>query len=181
MNKLIKTGILIIILILCVSMVKKGTIVVSQMIFPLEYEENIFRESEENGLSAYQVMGVIYAESKFSAGAHSGIAKGLMQITDETAKEIAGKLGMKYNEDMAYNPEKNIKMGCYYLAYLKELFGNMDTALAAYNAGPGKVKEWLSDERYSSDGVTLYKIPYPETEKYVERVRKLTGIYQKLY
>lgn len=181
MNRLIKTVILIIALILCVSIVKKGTERVMKMVFPLEYEEMIFRQAEENALSAYQVMGVIYAESKFSPGAHSGIAKGLMQITDETAKEVAGKLGMDYNEDMAYNPEKNIKMGCYYLAYLKELFGNMDTALAAYNAGPGKVKEWLSDKKYSADGETLYKIPYPETEMYVERVGKLTGIYQKLY
>ncbi len=181
MKRLIKIGILVIMLVLCVSIIKTGAVKISQFVFPLEHESEIKTYAKEYSLSVYEVMGVIYAESQFCSGAHSGVAKGLMQITDETAKEIAGKLGMEYNEDMAYNPEKNIKMGCYYLAQLKELFGNMDTALAAYNAGPGRVREWLSDERYSKDGVTLSKIPYQETKEYVARVHKLAELYRNLY
>ena len=181
MKKWVKIGIFIIVLTLCVNIMKLGAIRVLQIIFPLEYEAEIQSAADEYGLDSYMVMGVIYAESKFSSGAHSGVASGLMQITEETAKELAGKLGMEFNEDMTYNPEKNIKMGCYYLAQLKELFGNMDTALAAYNAGPGRVKEWLLNEDYSGDGVTLLKIPYSETEKYVQRVHKITELYGKLY
>ena len=72
-------------------------------------------------------------------------------------------------------------MGCYYLSYLIEKYGNTDTALAAYNGGMGNVSKWLADKRYSLDGKTLYKIPYAETEKYVKRVKAFVKIYEKLY
>ncbi len=148
---------------------------------PLKYEDSIERHAAENGLDKYFVMAVIRAESSFDHKAHSGIARGLMQITDDTAEWIAGKMGLEYDEDMVEEPDTNIKMGCRYLAYLISLYGNTDTALAAYNAGPGTVNVWLKDERYSRDGKTLYEIPYGETKRYVQRVAKFEKIYKKIY
>ena len=58
----------------------------------------------------------------------------------------------------------------YYLSYLIDSFGSYELALAAYNAGPGNVKNWLADPEYSVDGKTLHDIPYPETEAYVRNV-----------
>lgn len=150
-------------------------------LFPMEYGAFIEEYAEEYGLSKHLVSGVIYAESGFNNKAHSGLARGLMQLTDETADWVAEKMGIEYEYDMAEEPEINIKMGCYYLSYLIEKYQNTETALAAYNGGMGNVSKWLADERYSPDGKTLLKIPYGETERYVKRVKFFTYIYQKLY
>lgn len=150
-------------------------------LFPMKYGESIEKYSKEYGLNKYLVSGVIYAESGFNEKAHSGLARGLMQLTDETAMWIAEKTGIEYEGNMAEDPEINIKMGCYYLSYLIKRYENTETALAAYNGGMGNVSKWLEDERYSKDGKTLFKIPYAETEKYVKRVKLFTKIYTKLY
>ena len=150
-------------------------------LFPMEYGEIIEKYSQEYGLSKHLVSGVIYAESGFNNKAHSGLARGLMQLTDETADWVAEKMGIEYEYDMAEEPEINIKMGCYYLSYLIEKYQNTETALAAYNGGMGNVSKWLADERYSLDGHTLSKIPYEETARYVKRVKVFTYIYGKLY
>ena len=149
--------------------------------FPVMYEEAVAASSEEFGVAKELLLGVIFAESRFSPGADSGKAAGLMQITEDTAIWISGRLGLEYSSDMRYDPEISIRMGSYYLSYLIELYGNVDTALAAYNAGGGRVSEWLKDERYSSDGKTLYNIPYGETKRYIQRVKKFSKIYDILY
>lgn len=148
---------------------------------PLKYEAFIEKYSYEYGLDKYLVMGVIRAESSFDHEAHSGVARGLMQITDSTAKWIAKSLKIDYHADMVSDPETNIKMGCWYLAYLAEYFADTDTALAAYNAGMGNVSDWLSDEKYSKDGKTLSEIPFEETDSYVRRVNILSALYKKFY
>ncbi|MDD6734977.1 MAG: lytic transglycosylase domain-containing protein [Clostridiales bacterium] len=148
---------------------------------PLKYEDSVVKYSEENGLDSYFVMAVIRAESGFDHEAHSGLARGLMQITDDTAKWIAVQLGLEYHEDMVEDPATNIKMGCFYLAYLMDIYENRETALAAYNAGMGNVNSWLKDPRYSDDGKSLYEIPYGETKRYVERVNKFERLYKKIY
>lgn len=150
-------------------------------VFPLKYSDAIDRYAEEFDLSEELLMGVIYAESGFDPYAHSGKACGLMQITDETAKWIAEKMGIGYYDKMLENPEVNIRMGSYYLAYLIDYYNNTETALAAYNAGMGNVSGWLKDREYSEDGITLKEIPYGETKRYVERVRKLRKLYEILY
>lgn len=150
-------------------------------IFPLKYADSIEKYSGEYGLDKYIVAGVIYSESGFDNTAHSGLARGLMQMTDKTADWVSEKLGIEYDYDMAENPEINIKMGCYYLSCLIEKYRNRETALAAYNAGMGNVSKWLEDPRYSADGKTLSDIPYSETKKYVKRVKIFTYIYRKLY
>ena len=149
--------------------------------FPLKYGGYIEQYAEEYDLDKFLVAGVICTESGFDNTAHSGRARGLMQMTDATADWVAERLGIDYDYDMAETPEINIRMGCYYLAYLIDKYKNTDTALAAYNAGMGKVTEWLADENYSKNGRTLYDIPYKETKNYVKRVKILTGVYKGLY
>lgn len=164
-----------------IPLAKSGYNKLLDRFLPLKYEGYIEKYSEEYGLDKYLVMGVIRAESSFRNDAHSGVARGLMQLTDDTARWIAGKLDIDYNEDMVLKPEVNIKMGCYYLAYLKEHFKDTIAALAAYNAGMGNVTEWLGDSRYSEDGKTLQSIPFGETKRYVKRVEILSRLYEKLY
>ena len=166
---------------LAFSLLKWGSQKIKERIFPLYYEEYIEKYSKEYDLSKYFVMGVIRAESNFEYDAQSEIAIGLMQLTDDTAQWILGKLGYDYMEDVRYVPELNIKMGFFYLDYLKGIYENEETVLAAYNAGPGRVNSWLLNEAYSRDKKTLFHVPYEETEKYIKRVKIFAKIYEILY
>lgn len=153
-----------------------------KMIYPLRYEGYIKKYAKKYDLDPCLVMGVIKAESNYIHDAHSGVARGLMQITDDTAQWIAGKLEIKnFSEDDIVDPETNIQMGCYYLHYLIKHYGDIDVALAAYNGGMGNVTRWLADKNCSSDGKTLDYIPFKETREYVEKVNKYTKTYRETY
>ena len=150
--------------------------------FPLEYESLIFYYSSLHDLDPFLVMGVIRAESSFRSHVTSPVgASGLMQIMPTTGEWLAERMGISFEIDDLFNPAYNIRMGTYYLRLLIGMFGYLDTALAAYNAGMGNVSNWLDDTRYSADGATLHTIPFAETREYVERVNRYTEIYRELY
>ena len=70
-------------------------------------------------------------------------------------------------------------MGAFYLNRLYSIFdGNINLALAAYNAGQGNVRNWLNNPELSSNGTTLDTIPFPETDTYLRRVRFNMRIYE---
>ena len=156
---------------------------IEKCFYPLEYEDYIKKYGDEYGVSYELVAAVIKAESDFDPDVKSSAgAVGLMQLLPATAEEIAPKIGIEYKEDMLTDPETNIALGCYYLAYLhKNLYENWDTACAAYNAGIGRVKGWLNDSRYSNDGKTLKYIPFEETRNYVEEIQENKEKYKELY
>lgn len=178
MKKIFKLAVKIVILAVLVLAVKSGIDTIKDIMYPVRYAQFINKYSAEYGLDRYLVMGVIKAESNYIHDAHSGVARGLMQITDDTAVWIAAKLNMEFSADDLDDPETNIKMGCYYLGYLIEHYENIDVALAAYNGGMGNVNKWLKNGEYSDDGKTLKKIPFPETDEYVRRVRKYQQVYK---
>lgn len=152
--------------------------------YPLAYEEQVTETAERYGLPPSLIFGVIRTESHFRAGAVSSAgAVGLMQITEPTLEWVLmrrGAAGSLTLEDLS-DPAVNVDVGGHVLLLLKELFEDEDTVLAAYNAGLGRVRGWLQDERYSADGVTLHTIPFAETAGYVEKVREAQKMYQKLY
>lgn len=152
---------------------------------PIHYKEEIFRYSEENSLDPYLVVSIVRVESKFDKEAISSKgAMGLMQVYPKTAEWIAPKLGINnYKDEMLFDPEINIKIGCWYLAYLFDYFKGKDikVVLAAYNAGIGNVERWLRDERYSIDGKDLKEIPFDETRDYIEKVLRYYEIYKNIY
>lgn len=155
-----------------------------RVFFPVEYENVIKKYSQEYGVDPYMVMAVIKSESNFEQEAVSHKqARGLMQVTQSTAVWLAEKLGITdFSEDDIYKPDVNIRLGCYYLSYLSGLYGGNDKcALAAYNAGSGTVDQWLADGSYSKDGETLYKVPYRETEQYINKVLNYQKMYRILY
>ncbi len=153
-------------------------------VYPLQYEEIVQKYSAQYGVTPSLIYGVIHTESHFQpdAKSHAG-AFGLMQLTPETFRWAQMRDGVKEpkGEEALFDPETNIKYGVFTLRLLHEMFLDTTTALAAYNAGQGNVKNWLSDSRYSADGVHLLKIPFSETETYVKRVKKAQTIYQELY
>lgn len=137
--------------------------------YPVAYSDTIVKYAEQNGLDPCLVMAVIKVESNFVPEAHSGFAGGLMQLTEETAQWNANELNITSDYDYM-DPETNIMFGCHYLRHLIDIYGNIDTALAAYNGGMGNVNSWLRNSEYSDDGVSLKYIPFTETRNYVERV-----------
>lgn len=158
--------------------------VILKSFFPLEYEKSIIEYSEMYNVDPNLVAAVINTESKFVVDASSSKgAIGLMQIMPDTGKWIAEKLELSnFNEEIIADPEINIRMGTWYLKKLSEDFnGDYILVLAAYNGGPGNVTKWLEDEKYSSDGKKLHKIPFKETKSYVQKVKFNHRIYKYLY
>lgn len=152
--------------------------------FPLNYPEYIVKYSQKYKLDPYLVAAVIKTESNFDEGAKSNKnAYGLMQITPDTAQWAAEKMNIyNFKTQMLYNPEFNIRMGCWYLDNLKEEFkNNMELVLAAYNGGRGNVQKWLKSSEHSVDGKNLHYIPFKETDKYVKKVKVNYSIYKYLY
>ncbi len=148
-------------------------------LFPQPYGEAVRESAAESGVSPALLYAVMKAESNFDPAAVSQKgAQGLMQMMPGTGAWCAEKMGQESAN--LEDPEENIRLGAYYLGYLLSLYGGDETcAIAAYNAGQGRVDGWLVDARYSPDGKTLSKIPFPETEKYVKKVMLYKRIYER--
>lgn len=150
--------------------------------YPVKYEHFVEKYAEEYDLDKYLVLSVIRTESRFDVYAVSSVgAKGLMQLTDETGRDCAKKLKMSgYTDDVLFDPEINIRLGCFYLNSLIEKYGDLNTALAAYNGGPGNVDKWLSEQGKKSD-IKVENIPFYETRHYVQKVNEAYRTYKSLY
>ena len=130
------------------------------------------------------IYSIIKVESSFDENAESNKgARGLMQITPSTGEWIAEKLKIEeFHSDYLFVPETNIMMGTWYFKYLAEKFDNdISLAIAAYNAGPGNVQNWLKDKQISENGQDLSKIPYKETENYIKKFDNAYEQYKELY
>ena len=149
---------------------------------PTEYIEIVEKYADTYSVPKELIFAVIRTESKFRSDAVSSAgAVGLMQITPETFQWLCTKNSDENNNpNLLYTPEINIMYGVYYLDMLYSEFGSWETALAAYNAGPSRVREWLKNPEYSENG-TLTSIPYKETREYIEKVLKAKNKYTKLY
>lgn len=139
-------------------------------LFPFPYKDIIIKWSEERKINPLLVVALIRQESRFEKDIKSPAgALGLMQIIPTTAQWIAPQINLpKYS---LTNPEDNIQMGTWYLAYTHDTFNNNSLlAIASYNAGPGNVSNWIS--RYSLADLDEFveNIPFPETKNYVETV-----------
>ncbi|MBS5787635.1 MAG: lytic transglycosylase domain-containing protein [Clostridioides difficile] len=154
--------------------------VVHKFIYPQKYSEYVEKYSKEFNLDKNIVYSVIKVESKFDCNAVSKKdAKGLMQIRDITRDWAAEELDLK-NVDI-FDPETNIRIGCWYLSKLYKEFGRLDLVIAAYNGGSGNVRKWLDDDKYSKDGENLHSIPFDQTSNYVKKVKKYYREYKNIY
>ena len=161
--------------------------------YPRNYVEFVRKYSYKYGVDENLIFAIIKAESGFDKNAESKAgAIGLMQIMPVTyegdMKVPLGfdKSGKEIHKDVytaLRDPQTNITCGTYYFAHWLDYFGDTETALAAYNAGPGNVKKWLSDPFYTTvDGkLNPDKIPYKETRKYVRRVLSYYERYKEIY
>jgi soluble lytic murein transglycosylase len=143
--------------------------------YPLRYEQIVTGHARNYGLDPALVAAVVYEESRFRADAESPAgAIGLMQLQPETARGIALRTGgTRFELSDLYDPEINVRYGCWYLRHLLQRYGDERRALAAYNAGQSNVDRWLAEEREG--------IPFPETRRYVDNVLETREVYRRAY
>lgn len=142
------------------------SVVMLNFLFPLKYINEIEAASLKYGIPPETILAMAKAESNFREKVVSKKgAVGVMQVLPSTAKWYVEKKQESYIKSELYDCGRNIDIGTGYFKYLYDDFKDMDTALAAYNAGPNRVKEkgWGNIR---------------ETQKYVKKVKKYTKIYK---
>ena len=156
---------------------------IQKLIYRQDYSEYVERNAKEYNVDPLLIYSIIKAESNFDDEAVSGKgATGLMQLMDNTAKEIATNESLEYvSNESLFDPETNIKLGVKYFADLIAIFKNEAVALAAYNAGMGTVQGWIDKGTIKADGSDIENIPYNETNMYVRKILKDYDIYRSLY
>ena len=163
--------------------------------FPSEFDTWITEQSKARNLDRFVVKGLIKQESGYNARAVSpSNALGLMQMIPPTAKEIANDLKMPALDIPSdlFIPKKNIQLGTYYFSKLLNKYqGVVPLALAAYNAGPGRMDRWLrarpslkgvisTKSSAPDDEIWFDEIPYAETSFYVKAILRNDLIYKML-
>lgn len=148
--------------------------------FPMAYQEPIRAQAAARQLNSTWVYAITRQESAFMADArsHAG-ATGLMQLMPATARETARryKISLNHQNDLLV-PERNIALGTAYLSQLNGMFrGNRVLASAAYNAGPGRVRQWTREMPTIPADIWIETIPFDETRTYVQSVLSYAVIY----
>ncbi len=153
--------------------------------YPVKYSEYVEKYAKQYDVDVNLVYAVIRTESSFISEAQSHLnARGLMQITDDTFKWAKSRMNEQDDSttyDDLYDSETNIKYGTFILSLLIDEFQTEETAVAAYHAGWGNVKNWLNDPDKSKDGVSIIDIPINNTRDYVDKVAKAKKVYESIY
>ena len=158
--------------------------IILKKIYPIKYENYVEKYSKQCNVDPLLVYSIIKAESNFKSSAKSSSgAQGLMQIMEDTAKELSEKLENDSDIEIdLYDEEKNIMYGTEYYSYLLSHYnGTINLALAAYNAGIGNVDRWIKDGIIKEDGSNIENIPYKETNMYVRKILNNYTMYKKIY
>ena len=157
-----------------------------KIIYPKTYSEIVSTYAEEYNVEENLIYAVIKAESNFDSKAVSNReAIGLMQIVEETAIDVAKRNQIEIDTENITEElldiDNNINIGTKYLSTLLTQYGNMEIALAAYNAGIGIVNNWIEKQVIQADGSDIENIPYKETNNYVRKILRDYRVYNELY
>lgn len=152
--------------------------------YPTPFEERLLPITQRIHLNINWVYGLIRQESRFVMAAKSNVgASGLMQVMPTTAQYVAKKAGMtNFRPDQLSEIQTNLEIGSQYLAMvLNDLDGSWSLASAAYNAGPGRPKQWRQTLPSTVEGAIYAEtIPFNETRTYVKNVLSNAMIYQAI-
>lgn len=152
--------------------------------FLMPYRDIMQRATDDVGLDMAWAYGLVRQESRFIMNARSSAgAHGLMQVMPATAKWVARKIGMTdFSPSMMSDPNINIQLGTNYMSMvLTDLDSSWTLASAAYNAGPGRPKNWRSSLPRQVEGAIFAEtIPFSETRTYVKNVLSNATYYAAL-
>ncbi|MEM6302244.1 MAG: transglycosylase SLT domain-containing protein, partial [Pseudomonadota bacterium] len=145
--------------------------------FPLAFEPEFLRGAAAENLPLSEVMAISRRESAFFPSARSSAgARGLMQLMPATGRAVARSKGTRIRTSELYDIDRNIALGtAYYRQLLDDFSGSRPVALAAYNAGPNRVKNWLGKNLPLDQWIET--IPFRETRDYVKAVLAYAVIF----
>ncbi len=146
-----------------------------EMYYPYAWRDEMRDAAQRRGIDPYLVAAVVREESSYYPRAISRAgARGLMQLMPATARLMAPPGDLD-------DPGFNIELGTRFLAGLMREFNDPRLALAAYNAGPKNVRQWMSTRRTDDIEAFVEQIPFDETRLYVKRVVLSWDEYRRIY
>ncbi len=155
---------------------------IRRLVYPLYFQDLVTAQAAIQQIDPALVFALMRQESLFEPAANSGAdARGLMQIIPSTGADIAERTGLAgYTAESLWLPYLNVQMGTWYIRQMLDFVGgNQFAALAAYNAGPGRVDRWLS----ASDDFDMFValIPLDEPRTYIRRIYLNLSEYRDIY
>jgi soluble lytic murein transglycosylase len=154
-----------------------------EMLYPFGWREEVTAAAQRAGIDPFLVAALVREESSYYPRAVSRAgARGLMQLMPATARPMAEHRGLAFaGGELLDDPGVNLEIGTAFLAGLLREFKDPRLALAAYNAGPGRLRQWWQARRTSDLEAFVEQIPYDETRQYVKRVMLSWEEYRRLY
>ena len=155
---------------------------IQRLFYPIYFEDLIFAEAEKYELDPALLLSIMRQESLFEQSAESiAGARGLMQVMPATGEYVAERSDFgDFITNQLWLPYVSVKFGAWYINQQLGLFeGNQFAALAAYNAGPGNVLEWIR----TSDDLDIFveSIPFWESRLYIRRIYVNLAAYRRIY
>ena len=155
-----------------------------EILFPRPYWDELVRQARANALDPYLVASLIRQESEFNPGALSRAnAYGLMQLLPQVGRSEARAARIRgFSTSSLLVPSINIQLGTHYFkAMVTQYNGQVEYALAAYNAGSNRVDDWRQSGHYGDMAEFVESIPFTETREYVQAIMRNAQVYRQLY
>lgn len=153
-------------------------------LFPRPYWTDLKANSLLNGLDPNLVASLIRQESEFNPAAISHAnAWGLMQLLPSVGRGEAREIKMRgFVPEALLSPNVNLKLGTRYFKEMTDRYsGQVEYALAAYNAGTNRVDDWLANGKFRDVPEFVESIPFTETREYVQAIVRNSQVYRRLY
>jgi soluble lytic murein transglycosylase len=153
-------------------------------LFPRPFWEELKRDATANRLDPHLVASLIRQESEFNPGAISRAnAMGLMQLLPSVGKGMAKEMKIKhFSPDELLVADTNLRLGTRYFRHIVDHYdGQVEYALAAYNAGEDRVNDWRKNGNFADVEEFVESIPFTETRDYVQAIMRNAVIYKLLY
>ncbi|MFM2125966.1 MAG: hypothetical protein RL328_2417 [Acidobacteriota bacterium] len=151
--------------------------------FPLPFRTGLERYTEQHSVDLYLMAALIRQESEFDPKAVSVTnARGLTQIEPSTGRDLAKRLRVTYTLPKLFQPDYNLQLGTFYFSWLtKQLNGNTEAALASYNAGMTRAKQWLKWGDFREPAEFIETVPITQTRDYIQSVLRNAAAYREIY
>ena len=155
-----------------------------ESLFPRPFWEELKRDATANRLDPHLVASLIRQESEFNPAAISPAnAMGLMQLLPTVGKGMAKEMKIKhFSSDQLLVADTNLRLGTRYFKQIVDHYdGQVEYALAAYNAGIDRVNDWRKNGNFADVEEFVESIPFTETREYVQAIMRNAVIYKLLY
>lgn len=154
-----------------------------QLYYPVAFQSHIETWALTHRLPVDVVYGMIRQESSFDLSAQSHVgARGLMQLMPATAREISRRFGIPFSTAGLDEPDLNVRLGTAYFRQMLDTFdGNLELALAGYNAGPNRIRRLWKNAPAQETDAFVEGLALSEPKIYVKRILILSDSYRRLY